>query len=41
MVGASLSINEALSYGSLHKKVKSVKQFQLIHTNKGDYQLWF
>ena len=41
MVGASFGNNEALSYGSLHKKVESEKQFQLIHTNKEDYQLCF
>ena len=41
MVGASLGNNEALSYGSLHKKVESEKQFQLIHTNKEDYQICF
>ena len=41
MVGANLGNNEALSYGSLHKKVESEKQFQLIHTNKEDYQLCF
>ena len=41
MVGASLRNNEALSCNSLHKKVKSEKQFQLIHTNKEDYQLYF
>ena len=29
MVGASLKNNEALSCGSLHKKVESEKQFQL------------
>ena len=38
MVGACLRNNEALSCGSLHKKVESEKQFQLIHTNKEDYQ---
>ena len=41
MVGASLRNNEALSCGSLHMKVESEKQFQLIHTSKGDYQLYF
>ena len=41
MVGASLRNNEALSCGSLHKKVENEKQFQLIHTNKEDYQLCF
>ena len=41
MVGASLRNNEALSCGSLHMKVESEKQFQLIHTNKEDYQLYF
>ena len=41
MVGASLRNNEALSCGSLHKKVESEKQFRLIHTNKEDYQLYF
>ena len=38
-VGASLRSNEALSCGSLHKKVESEKQFQLIHMNKEDYRL--
>ena len=41
MVGASLRNNGALSWGSLHKKVESEKQFQLIHMNKEDYQLYF
>ena len=38
MVGASQRNNDALSCGNLHKKVESEKQFQLIHTNKDDYQ---
>ena len=33
--------DETLSCGSLHKKVEGEKQFQLIHTNKEDYQLYF
>ena len=37
MVEASLRNYEALSCGSLHKKVESEKQFQLIHKNKEDY----
>ena len=41
MVGASLRNNEALSCGSLHKKVESENQFQLIHTNKEGYQLYY
>ena len=41
MVGASLRNNKALSCGSLHKKVENEKQFQSIHTNKEDYQLYF
>ena len=40
MVGASLRNNEALRCGSL-QKVESEKQFQLIHTSKEDYQLYF
>ena len=41
MVGASLRNNEALSCGSSYKKVESEKQFQLIDTNKEEYQLYF